>query len=341
MSDVSQTFTGKELKRERLRNALASSMPPEIDALLHDKKVNSISLDQDYHVVFKRFGERWKRTEVRLEADQIEGYIRLTSSLSGQPIDAQHPQASVTMPGADHRVTVVYPPYVARPTVTWRRLSATRRKLSKYLRSGSMTAAQLALIEQAILQKLNIVIVGGAGSGKTTLLDSLIGHQAFSKDRLVIIEDTTELTPPTANCVSLLTRKIPPVFSADDAVATALRLDVDRILIGELRTGEAALSFLKALNTGHAGGCCTIHAHHPVGALHRFEELISELYTFNATPLIARTINVVIHVAAPPPEHLTRARPMLVANVALLEGADPKGRYVFKHHLHPLLGGND
>ncbi|WP_037469880.1 ATPase, T2SS/T4P/T4SS family, partial [Sinorhizobium fredii] len=159
------------------------------------------------------------------------------------------------------------PPVVAKPAFTIRRRASRLIPLEDYVRTGVMTEYQASTIRSAISARLNIVISGGTGSGKTTLANAVIDEivKSAPEDRLVILEDTAEIQCAAENAVLLHTSD-----SIDMArlLKSTMRLRPDRIVVGEVRDG-AALTLLKAWNTGHPGGVATIHSNTAMSALRR------------------------------------------------------------------------
>jgi type IV secretion system protein VirB11 len=136
-------------------------------------------------------------------------------------------------------------------------------------------------------------------SGKTTLVNAILAEGAFKSDRIVIIEDTKELQCPAEDKVELLTKSTEPRVTMTDLLRMTLRLRPDRIIIGEVRGGEA-LAMLKAWNTGHPGGIATVHANSAADALHRIEDLAGEASQIIPKRSIASAINLVAFIARIP-----------------------------------------
>ena len=140
-------------------------------------------------------------------------------------------------------------------------------------------------------ERRNILIAGATSTGKTTLANALLAEVALTGDRVIILEDTVELQCAADDHVPLRTR--PGVVSMAELVRSTLRLRPDRIVVGEVRGGEA-LDLLKAWGTGHPGGIATIHAGSAEGALVRLEQLILEAAVTVPRPLIAEAVNVIV-----------------------------------------------
>jgi type IV secretion system protein VirB11 len=157
-----------------------------------------------------------------------------------------------------------------------------------------MAASQRAAIERAVVRRQNILVVGGTGAGKTTLTNAIIDQMAGATPdhRLVIIEDTAEIQCAAPNTVIM--RAIDTVDMQRLLKAT-LRLRPDRIVVGEVRGGEA-LTMLKAWNTGHPGGVCTVHANHARAGLTRIEQMIAEVSQAPMRALIGEAIDLIVSI---------------------------------------------
>jgi len=165
--------------------------------------------------------------------------------------------------------------------------------LSRYVSEGRISEGAAEYLQEAIHDAKNILVAGGTSSGKTTFVNALIREllEIAPNDRLIVIEDTQELQCATTNKQN---------FVASDGVSmqkllkTAMRYRPDRIIIGEVRGGEA-LDLLKSWNTGHPGGLATVHANSAPAALLRLEQLISEVSVTPMRALIAEAVNVVVY----------------------------------------------
>jgi type IV secretion system protein VirB11 len=166
--------------------------------------------------------------------------------------------------------------------------------LDDYVASGVMAAHHAEALRRAVLERENILVVGGTGSGKTTLANALLAEIARTGDRLVILEDTRELVSAAEDSVQLRTQ--PGSVSLADLVRSTLRLRPDRIIIGEVR-GAEALDMLKAWNTGHPGGIATLHANSALGGLSRLEQLLGETSAQVPHDLIAETVDCVVYIS--------------------------------------------
>jgi type IV secretion system protein VirB11 len=158
---------------------------------------------------------------------------------------------------------------------TIRRKASAVFPLHEYEQQRTMTARQRRAIEAAVALRHHILVVGGTGTGKTTLANGIIDHivRASPGHRLVIIEDAAEIRCAAKNAVVM---RATDTVDMQRLLKATMRLRPDRIIVGEVRGGEA-LALLKAWNTGHPGGVCTVHANHARAGLQRIEQLIAEV----------------------------------------------------------------
>ena len=181
------------------------------------------------------------------------------------------PLISVKIP-PDLRVSYVIPPAAEKWHVAIRFLRSRRLTLTDYVAQGVMSAGQADELEALLAAHRNLVVSGGTGTGKTTLLRALLELAAASQERLVIIEDTPELSVEGADVVHLHTS-----LGVDLALLLrqTLRLTPDRIALGEVR-GPEALELVRAMNTGHDGTLCTLHSNGTEETLRRLHTLVAE-----------------------------------------------------------------
>ena len=162
------------------------------------------------------------------------------------------------------------------------------------MEDGIMTPTHEKVLLEAVKNRKNILISGGTGSGKTTLANAILKEIAKTNDRLIIIEDTQELMCLSADKVNMRTKK--GVFTINDCLRATLRFRPDRIIVGEVRGGEA-LDLIKAWNTGTPGGIATLHADDARQALNRLEQLILEVSINPQKQSIGHAIDYVIQIS--------------------------------------------
>jgi len=199
------------------------------------------------------------------------------------------------------RVNAIIPPLALDgPALSIRRFSVDKLNAEQLINIGSITTQMNELLKAAVKGKLNILVSGGTGSGKTTLLNMLSGYIP-SDERIVTIEDSAELQLQQPHTVRLETRPANiegrGEISQRDLVKNCLRMRPDRIVIGEVRGGEA-LDMLTAMNTGHEGSLTTLHANSPRDALGRLEYMVCmagfDMPVSNIRTQIASAINLVV-----------------------------------------------
>lgn len=225
-----------------------------------------------------------------LDEDSLWRLARQVAGLAHQGINREYPLLAATLPDGA-RVQIVAPPATRTGfAIAIRKHVVPDLTLADYLADGAFEAADFALgrprrpalapptddspaalaayLGDLVRNRRNILISGGTSTGKTTFLNALI-KEIPPQERLLLIEDTAEVVIPVANSVALLAVKGAlgeARITADDLLQAALRMRPDRIILGEVRGGEA-LTFLRAINTGHPGSLTTIHADSPAGAI--------------------------------------------------------------------------
>ena len=277
----------------RTRAMLVTALGDEIVAALDDPSVVEIMINPDGKLWVERHGSGRIETGLMPPAD-TERVIRLVASHMGRRADAASPIVSAELPMGGERFEGVLPPVSPGPCFSIRKPAGRVIALDDYVTSGVMAAHHAEALRRAVLERENILVVGGTGSGKTTLANALLAEIARTGDRLVILEDTRELVSAAEDSVQLRTQ--PGSVSLADLVRSTLRLRPDRIIIGEVR-GAEALDMLKAWNTGHPGGIATLHANSALGGLSRLEQLIGETSAQVPHDLIAETIDCVVYIS--------------------------------------------
>jgi pilus assembly protein CpaF len=245
-----------------------------IQPLLDDPLISEVMVNGPDRVFVERNG-KLEKSIVRFSDDaEILRVIDRILPL-GRRIDAENPTVDARLPDGSRVNAVVAPVALDGPSITIRKFSKERLRVEDLIRLGSLTEHMAQFIEACVVAKLNIVVAGGTGSGKTTLLN-VLSEYIPEGERLVTIEDAAELQLNQSNLVRLEAR--PPnvegrgEVSIRHLVKNALRMRPDRIIVGEVRGGEA-LDMLQAMNTGHDGSLTTVHANSPRDALSRLETL--------------------------------------------------------------------
>ncbi|WP_293827555.1 P-type conjugative transfer ATPase TrbB [Brevundimonas sp. C43] len=281
-----------ERKLEALRHALGDT----ILAALVEPAVVEILVNPDGRLILDRSGEGRRDTGATLSAESRERVIRLIADYVGETVTRDDPRLAGVLPGTGERFQGMLPPVTSAPAFSIRKRSSVIWSLEDYVRDGAMTHQQAAVLRGAAEQRLNILISGGTGSGKTTLANAVLAEPAFAQDRVFLVEDTPELQCSAWDTVSVLTRRQPIPIGVVDLVRDALRMRPDRIVVGEMRDGAAALETLKSWNTGHPGGLSTLHANSADDVLRRVEDLIAEVSSRTRRRAIAQAVDRIVHI---------------------------------------------
>jgi type IV secretion system protein TrbB len=266
-------------------------------ALLSERGLVELMLNADGTVWADRLGQVMSPVGT-MQPASAESFIGTVASTLRSTVTRDSPILECELPAyppfEGSRFEALVPPVVSAPVFTIRRKASAVFTLDEYERQGIMSAWQRSAIEAAVTRRQNILVVGGTGTGKTTLANAIIDQmvRAAPQHRLVIIEDTSELQCAADNAVSL---RATDTVDMQRLLKATMRLRPDRIIVGEVRGGEA-LSLLKAWNTGHPGGICTVHANHARAGLQRLEQLIAEVSRAPMRALIAEAVNLIVSI---------------------------------------------
>ncbi len=241
-----------------------------LEPLLADASVSEVMVNGGGAVWIERDG-RLARTELSVDEPTVLQLIERIVGPLGLSIDRVSPIVDARLPDGSRVNAVVRPLAVDGPCLTIRRFGARRIELDTVATPGAA-----ALLRWAVRARLNILVCGGAGAGKTTLLNALAA-EIDADERVITVEDAAELRLPGAHVVRLEARPAGTegtgAVRVRDLVRNALRMRPDRIVVGEVRAGEA-IDMLQAMNTGHEGSLSTCHANGPADALRRLETLV-------------------------------------------------------------------
>jgi len=265
-------------ERDRLVNEVQHELfgLGPLEPLLGDPTISDI-LVNSYRTIYVERRGKLEATDVAFKDNEhlMRVIERIVSSV-GRRIDESSPMVDARLKDGS-RVNAIIPPLsIDGPVLSIRRFGSVPLKMAQLVEKRALTKEIADMLEMCVKARLNVLISGGTGAGKTTLLNSL---SAFipEDERIVTIEDSAELQLQQPHVVRLETR--PPNIEGRgevtqrDLVRNALRMRPDRIVIGEVRGGEA-IDMLQAMNTGHDGSLTTIHANTPRDALARIETMI-------------------------------------------------------------------
>ncbi|HGQ7767849.1 TPA: P-type conjugative transfer ATPase TrbB [Pseudomonas aeruginosa] len=313
MSAVPKPYIGASLDR-RIR-MLRTAMGPVIAAALEDPDVIEIMLNPDRTLWVDRLSSGRSPLGVELSEADGERIIRLVAAHVGAEVHRGQPLLTAELPETGERFEGILPPAAPGPAFALRKRAVGVIPLERYVTDGMMTAAQAEFLRSAVRERQNILIAGGTSTGKTTLANALLAEIATTGDRVLVLEDTIELQCAARDHVPLRTRA--GVVSMRELVRATMRLRPDRVVVGEVRGGEA-LELIKVWGTGHPGGIATIHAGSALGALLRLEQLVLEVAMNPPRALIAEAVNVVIFIAG-------RGRHRCIESLTRVVGFDAAG----------------
>ena len=274
-----------------------------IEGLINEPAVSEIMVNAPDEVFYEKEGRLYlSSVRFRDEAHIMRIIERIVAPL-GRRVDESSPMVDARLPDGS-RVNVILPPVAPKsPTITIRKFQADKMTIEDLIRLNSLTREVAEFLRACVLVRLNIIVSGGTGTGKTTMLNAL---SSFIPDteRIVTIEDPTELRLQQGHVVSLEARPISLEGKGEvtmrDLVRNSLRMRPDRIIVGEVR-GPEAFDMMQAMNTGHEGSLGTVHANTPRDALARIENMILmaglDLPMRAIREQIASAIHLVIQIA--------------------------------------------
>lgn len=273
-----------------------------LEPLLDDETITDILVNGHDEVFVERRG-LLERVPTRFQDDKhLLRIIQKIVSAVGRRIDESSPYVDARLADGS-RVNAIIPPLsIDGPALSIRKFSKKWISMDRLIELGSMPATMAEVLKAIVGSRRNVLISGGTGSGKTTLLNAMSSY-INHRERIITIEDSAELQLQQEHVVRLETR--PPNIEGRgevtqrNLVKNALRMRPDRIVVGEVRAGEA-FDMLQAMNTGHDGSMTTVHANSPRDALSRVEQMIGmsgvEIAPRAARSQIASAINIVIQI---------------------------------------------
>jgi pilus assembly protein CpaF len=274
-----------------------------LEPLLSDPTISDILVNSHSNIYIERRGKLEKTSIAFKDDEHLMRVIERIVSTVGRRIDEAQPMVDARLQDGS-RVNAIIPPLaIDGPTLSIRRFGTDPLRMTQLIELGALTKETAILFEMCVRARLNILISGGTGAGKTTLLNAL---SAFipTDERIVTIEDSAELQLQQPHVVRLETRPMNIEGKGEvtqrDLVRNALRMRPDRIVVGEVRGGEA-IDMLQAMNTGHDGSLTTVHANSTRDSLSRLETMFQmtgmRLSDRAMRQQIASAINLVIQVA--------------------------------------------
>ena len=275
-----------------------------LDSILTDDTITEVMINGPDNIFIEQKGRLYKLNKRFESQRRLEDVIQRIVGLAGREVNQANPICDTRLPDGS-RVNVVLPPIaLCGPTITIRKFSKTPMTIERLIQYGSLTQEIADKLELLVKAKFNIFICGGTVSGKTTFLNALSNYIPHD-ERVITIEDSAELQiTGVDNLVSLETRNANASGAGQitirDLIKSSLRMRPERIVVGEVRGGEA-LDMLQAMNTGHDGSLSTGHANSTQDMLSRLETMV--LQGAAGLPLeairqqIASAVDIIIHLS--------------------------------------------
>lgn len=276
----------------RALSMLRTALGP-IQKFFDDPNVVELYVNDDKHLWVEWLGRGREQTTIIVEETDSKKIIEMVASFAKTIANREHPIISAELPFYGYRFEGSLPPVSVMPGFNIRKPAIKVIPLEQYVEDGIMTPYQRDVIIDAVKTKKNILLVGGTGSGKTTAANAILNEISKTGDRILILEDTRELQCNAKDYESFRTQDN---VSMTDLVKTAMRRRPDRIVVGEVRD-KSALDLLKAWNTGHPGGVCTVHANSAADGLLRLEQLIQEAIPNSQQALIGEAVDLIIYIS--------------------------------------------
>lgn len=273
-----------------------------LQPLIDDPVVTDIMVNGHQEVYVEKMGKLVKTDVVFRNEEQLLNLARRIVSKVGRRIDESSPMVDARLEDGS-RVNVMIPPLALDGTcISIRKFSQEKMSLNQLAQKESMSDNMVKLLDIIIRSRLNVLVAGGTGAGKTTLLNAL-SFSISPHERIITIEDAAELKLQQPHVIRAETRPANAeglvAVSQRELLKNALRMRPDRIILGEVR-GEEAFEMMQAMNTGHDGSLCTLHANSSTDALVRIENMLlmaqSTLPLYALRRQVADTVDVVVQI---------------------------------------------
>ena len=319
------------MDRETIFEASVDYFLGPIREYLFDESITEVMVNGHDEIFIERSGRLYKTPAKFLSADALLSAVHNIAQYVGREIDEERPILDARLPDGS-RVHAVIPPSSRVGTcLTIRKFKRDIFALEDFVRLGSLSAEALEFLRIAVTLRKNIVVAGGTGTGKTTFLNAL-STAVPEEERIVVIEDSSELQLQQEHCVYLESQQGDVdgrgAVSIRQLFKASLRMRPDRIIVGEVRGGEA-LDMVQSMISGHSGSMTTVHATAPRDALVRLETLSLmsdvELPVYVARAQVASAINLVVQVT-----RFTEDGSRKVTRITEQLGLDDQNRYQFR-----------
>ena len=273
-----------------------------IDPYLADPEITEIMVNGPHAVWVEKAG-RITRTDTRfVDANHLERIIEKIVGQVGRRIDEANPMVDARLPDGSRVNAIIHPLAIGGPYVTIRKFAVDPFTVDDLVRTESMSEQVAGLLKRTVEGRLNVIVSGATGSGKTTLLN-VLSNFIPANERIVTVEDAAEVQLNQTHVLTLESR--PPNLEGKgevtirDLVRNTLRMRPDRIIVGEVRGGEA-LDMLQAMNTGHDGSLTTVHSNSPRDTLARIETMVlmagMDLPVRAIREQVASALDLIVHI---------------------------------------------
>jgi pilus assembly protein CpaF len=321
-------------ERDLFADAIDGFLKP-IKHLLDDESVSEVMINGPKEVFVERAGKLFRADAEFADEDSLVAAVNNIAQSVGRVIDSAHPTLDARLPAPwNYRVHAVIPPCARNgTTVAIRKFTKTQMTFKDYVKRKTITPEAAQFLDLSVFLGKNILVSGGTGSGKTTLLSVLAGRIPPGQ-RVIVIEDASELTVEYEHVVFFETKMADEQgigeITIRDLLKSSLRLRPDRIIVGEVRSSEA-LELISAMNTGHKGCFGTIHSNSPQDALVRLEALAlggdSKISEKAICQQIASAIDLVVQISRFPDGSRR------IQSICEVTGLGNDGKYI----VHPIF----
>ncbi|MBC7742869.1 MAG: CpaF family protein [Bdellovibrionaceae bacterium] len=316
------------------KEVIARALGP-VNEFLNDPGVSEILINGPDQIYVERKGKLELTTAKFPDEDTLQAAINSIAQSVGRRINKDEPRLDARLPiiegspASGSRIAAVLPPVSRQGTViSIRKFTASKITPAEYIKYGTITPDAWMFLDLCMFLGKNIIVSGGTGSGKTTLL-SLLCARIPKGQRLLVIEDSSELQIDYDHTVRFETRQADQLgkgeVSIKDLLKSALRLRPDRIVVGEVRSSEA-MELINAMNTGHKGSMGTVHANSPEDAIIRLEALAAggdaKLSEKALTSQVASAIEIIIQIS----RYGDGSRK--IGAISEIRGIGPDGKYI-------------
>ncbi len=321
MSD-SNSSGGGGIFKEAIRNYLAP-----IAAFLDDDAISEVLINGPDEIFVEVKGKLERRPAQFNSEDSLRAAVNAIAQFVGRRINEHEPRLDARLPEG-FRIAAVIPPCSRKGTVvSIRKFTKSKMTFQDYIRLGAITVEGAQFLDLCMFLGKNILVSGGTGSGKTTLL-GLLCSRIPPGQRIIVIEDSSELTIEYEHVVPFETKQADVQGKGEvtirDLLKSSLRLRPDRIIVGEVRSSEA-LELINAMNTGHKGCMGTVHANSPQDAIVRLEALAAggdnKLSEKSLRHQVSSAIDVILQIS----RYADGSR--RIASIAEVQGMDEQGNY--------------